>query len=191
MCWVVDPIDGTRNFVDRRPEVAISAAFFVNGHVEHAIVGIPRRGLIVSCTYDGVLEVNDQPWSPDPLAPDSLLEATVAIPGDLLKLEAEERQFDIAPLRGKVGNIRCFGALAYDLAVLALGEIDVRISTSAKLVDVAAGVLLVTRSGGVVTDLAGRPWTPASTTILAARTPNLHAEILACLRTHRNDVSTS
>lgn len=184
LCWVVDPLDGTRNLLDGGQEVAVSAALFNKGIVELAVIGLPFRSTVVSCTATGMVEVNDQPWLCARPAATSLRTATVAVPGDVARLSAEHREFDLSPLQdgnSGAGRLRISGALAFDLARLALGEIDARVSTSAKLVDVAAGVLLVKRSGGVVTDLDGEPWTPGSTSILAARTQELHSELFKCL----------
>jgi fructose-1,6-bisphosphatase/inositol monophosphatase family enzyme len=87
----------------------------------------------------------------------------------------------IAKVARKVAGIRVTGALAYDLACLVLGEIDARISTSAKLVDVAAGACLIRRNKGVVTDLLGNEWKPGSCTLVAARTKRLHDQLMDLL----------
>lgn len=176
--WIVDPVDGTQNLVAGRPEVAISIALFDGGQPHIAVVYMPYRDLLVAAERTHSLEVNDLPWTPRRDIVNTLDAAVVALPGDLRRLRDTPAAPLVAAISERAASVRITGALAYDLASLAMGEIDARLSTSAKLVDVAAGVLLVSRAGGVVTDLAGNPWTPASATILASRSHNLHMQLL-------------
>ncbi len=75
--------------------------------------------------------------------------------------------------------MRITGALAYDLACIAIGELGARVSLDAKTVDVAAGAFLITQAGGKITDLDGEEWTTDSSTVLAARTSALHRTLLS------------
>ncbi|WP_092551167.1 inositol monophosphatase family protein [Actinoplanes derwentensis] len=69
----------------------------------------------------------------------------------------------------------------FPLLDLAGGHVDAYWQYECDLIGVAAGVLLVTEAGGVVTDLTGEPWRPGHTDILAAA-PGLHRELLAVLQ---------
>jgi myo-inositol-1(or 4)-monophosphatase len=73
------------------------------------------------------------------------------------------------------------GSTGIDLAYVADGILGGAISFGSHVWDHAAGVALVRAAGGIVTDLAGEPWTPASRSALAAA-PGVHAEILEILR---------
>jgi len=180
-CWVVDPVDGTENLIAGRPEVAVSVAFVKNRQPVLGVIALPTRGLTVRCGVDKVLEVNARPWIPRRRPARSLEEAVVALPGDLWRLRHTPIESLVARILSQASAVRITGALAYDLACLALGEIDARISTSPKLVDVAAGVYLVRAVGGIVTDWEGNPWTPSSE-FLAARTAELHQDLLKTCR---------
>lgn len=183
--WCVDPIDGTQNLVAGRPEIAVSVAFIEDGVPVVGSIYLPGRDLTIAGEKNEVT-VNGVSVRPSRPPVDRLSDAVVALPGDFGRLKKGGKQGDLAirlvrRLSDRAGCIRITGALAYDLACLVMGEIDARLSTSAKLVDVAAGVLLVRSCGGKVTDLGGQDWTPNARTLLAARTESLHREILAAI----------
>ena len=78
-------------------------------------------------------------------------------------------------------RLRMHGSTGIDLAYVADGILGGAISFGGHVWDHAAGVALVRAAGGVVTDLAGEPWTPESRSVLAAA-PGVHGEILEILR---------
>jgi myo-inositol-1(or 4)-monophosphatase len=180
--WVVDPIDGTQNLVAGRPEVAISIALYEEGDPSIGVIHFPYRSLTIRRSFGRPIEVNGIAWTPRRKKPLRLHEAVVALPGDLRRLRGLGTDDVVAKLLSHVAGIRVSGALAYDLACIALGEIDARISTSVKFVDVAAAVFLLEGAGGRVSAGDGSEWTPNSTTIVAAATPQLHADLLAIVQ---------
>ena len=78
-------------------------------------------------------------------------------------------------------RLRMHGSTGIDLVYVADGILGAAISFGGHVWDHAAGVAQVRSAGGIVTDLAGEPWTPASDSVLAAA-PGAHAEILDILR---------
>jgi myo-inositol-1(or 4)-monophosphatase len=80
-------------------------------------------------------------------------------------------------LSRKCSRMRMHGATGVDMAYAAGGVLGGAISFGHHIWDHAAGVALVRAAGGIVTDLAGEPWTPSSRSALAG-VPNVHAEIL-------------
>jgi myo-inositol-1(or 4)-monophosphatase len=107
----------------------------------------------------------------------------VGIQGDFEKEpKIEVLRRILQTLVGKVECIRITGALAYDLASIPIGEMDARISLSAKSVDVAAGGYIVTKAGGVLTDIYGKNWQPNSGTMLAATSKEAHNQLSRLLR---------
>lgn len=175
--WVVDPVDGTQNLVAGRPEVGISVAMVSDGEIEFGVVGMPYRGIVVGASKHHGLEVDGLAWSRRRPIPRSLSDAVIGLPGDLRRLRSTRVEKLFMALLHRVAGVRVTGALAYDLACLAMGEIDARISTSAKTVDVAAGLHLVEQAGGIVTDLRGAPWVPGAVGVLAAASASLHASL--------------
>lgn len=181
--WYVDPIDGTRNFVSGRPDIAVSVALYQGGRPVLGVISLPCRGLQLAAQagIPGLL-LNDR--RVNPVFPDPGLEgALVGVPGDVRKERHLARLKEIVGgLVDTVEGFRVSGALAYDLASMALGEMDARFSLSPKAVDCAAGVFLVSHLGGTVTDMNGRPWSPASPDLLATMSPALHQRILPLIR---------
>ena len=78
-------------------------------------------------------------------------------------------------------RLRMHGSTGIDLVFVADGIVGAAISFGGHVWDHAAGVAQVRSAGGIVTDLAGKPWTPASDSILAAA-PGAHGEVLELLR---------
>lgn len=180
-CWIIDPVDGTQNLVSGRPDVAVSAALYEEGRAALAVVGLPFRRMVVSATDHGGVEVNGYPVLTERERAQKLEDAVVGLPGDLRRLQNTPVKQIIDRIASRAAGIRISGALAVDLTSIALGELDARISTDAKIVDVAAGALLVRRANGVVTDLDGREWDLSSKSVVAARSHALHKSIMDLL----------
>jgi len=188
---LADAVDGTENLAAGRLEVAISIAYYAEGELRCGVIGLPYMGMTV-CAEKGhpQLTVNGLEWKADGKErADKLEDAIVAVPGDLHRLEAEDphglgaRTAELVRIvSGKARAIRISGSIAYDLASLALGQIDARISTHATPADVAAGSLIVRKVGGVVKDLTGRDWSLESTSLLAASTEKLYDELCSLCR---------
>ncbi len=185
--WIVDPVDGTQNIAAGLPEVAVSIALYEHQQPSLAVINLPYRAMTVCRAKGQRLEVNGVEWISYRSVPERLEDAVVAIAGDVRRVGGRKTADIFRALSGRVASIRITGALAYDLACLALGEIDVRISRNAKLVDVAAGVLMVREKGGRVTDFSGNEWTPRSTSIVAAASKALHAEAMQALESLPSD----
>lgn len=167
--WLVDPVDGTRNLVGGRPDVAVSVAFAREGQLVAAAMGLPYRGLLLSADTSGAwLGEDPLPRLSDPPEGKGLIGLTG-------ELRVPSSAFQAAALVGffvgKAEGIRISGALAYDLGTLALGELHSRFSFGGTPWDIGAGALLIQALGGVVTDPQGRPWTPSSTGCIAAAGP--------------------
>lgn len=190
-CLIIDPVDGTLNLHLGRSEVAISVARYRGKRPLQAIINLPFRDITVSATaHKFGIDVNRLPWKCQRKSPFALSDAFVCLPGDICKLSGLKGGSDgillelFKSLPQNIRGLRVTGALAYDLASLALGEIDIRISTHAKDTDVAAGALLVRQVGGVVTDFSGNDWEPkdastgVSTQLVASANPTLHNAIL-------------
>lgn len=176
--WIVDPLDGTANAIDGRPEIAVSIALYRGAEPRLGVIHLPERLLTVCSGKNRPLSVNGFPPALTQRRATCLKDATVAVPGDLRKLRDTPIEALMQEVLQQFASIRITGALAYDLAALALGEIDARISTCCKLVDIAAGIQLVESIGGAVSDWQGRPWKPGAR-LLAAGTHELHAELVA------------
>lgn len=187
--WYIDPIDGTSNLIAGRPEIAISIGLYENHMPRMAVLSLPCREIEIAVNAPGQgLLINGRIFRP-PKAVERLEDAIIGIPGDFRKQkDAFLPLRSVEKLARKVRGIRITGALAYDLAAIALGELDARISLSAKAVDVAASVILIREVQGIVTDVFDNSWSLNSSSILAARSKVIHQQILSLLKEGNKDV---
>lgn len=175
--WVVDPIDGTSNYVHDLPFYCVSLAVRRGGRSIVGTVLDPVRDELFSAAEGCGATLNGQPITvyPRRLLSESML--AISLPP---KFEGHSREIAyLAKLAPGCRAFRRLGAAALILAYMAAGRIDGYWATQIKLWDRAAGELIVREAGGVVTDLFGQPLTDASPSLLATGTPELHERMLA------------
>lgn len=137
--WVVDPLDGTRAFVARRPEYSVSVALLVDGAPVLGVVGNPATDVVVSGGPLLGLVVDGRP-DPGFSVDDERLR--------LLVSRSEWRRSEWAHLDAKA-QLRPCGSVAYELALVAAGCADATATLHPKHEwDVAAGAALVAAAGG-------------------------------------------
>jgi myo-inositol-1(or 4)-monophosphatase len=177
--WIVDPLDGTLNFLHGIPHFAISIAFESAGEVMAGLVFDPIKDETYWAEKGGGAYVNDRRLrvSARRRLEDALIAHGRPEPGD-------ERRADffaeIEAVLAAGAAVRRFGAAALDLCYVAAGRFDGFWEAGLKPWDVAAGLLIVREAGGLVTDLAGGGEILSSGDTLAANA-HLHAELLAVL----------
>lgn len=146
--WIVDPIDGTREFIEGIAEYAVSVALVENGLPILAAVYNPvTKECFHAIKGEGAYcnEVRLQ------------CRATLAEPYTLLASRSEFKRGEWAPFSAQ--HIEVIGSIAYKLALVAAGRADATFSLGPKSEwDIAAGVLLVTESGGYAGDCQGEPY---------------------------------
>ena len=180
--WVVDPLDGTTSFIHGYPTYSVSVALIrgldpIAGAVYNAAAGeMNAAALGLGATRDG-----------EPIhvtSAESVRDALVVtgFPYDRGAPLDVQMAVLTAFLRAPVHGMRRDGSAAIDLCHVAGGRADGFWEYALKPWDMAAGTLICREAGGLVTDLAGRPWTANSENVLAAN-PVLHAEMLALIRT--------
>ena len=179
--WVVDPIDGTTNFLHGHPMHAASVAVVVNSEPEAGVVIAPATGERWWATRGGGAFKNGRRMRVS--SPPGLETALVGtgFPFKVLhQLELYLGQLDRV-VRASAGVRRC-GAAALDLAYLASGALDAFWELYLAPWDVMAGVLLVREAGGVATRIEGTPIDLAPGTVLGAANAELASELVALLR---------
>ena len=161
--WIIDPIDGTRNFIRNMPLFACSVAAMHNGVPIAGAIFEPIQDVMYSARRGGELNLNRQPFSPDNLdrlsANDANRKLYVGIPS--ARREAT-KPLVLHVIENHV--VRNFGSVALHLALAALGHLDAVVVGNAKLWDIAAGCLLVEATGGLVTAPDGAPLFPIDLT---------------------------
>lgn len=167
VCWVVDPLDGTVNFAHGVPHFAVSIGAVrgfrpgdplgggADSEILAGVVYDPMRDELFEATSDGPAKLNGEPIEHSACAAvDEALIAT-GFPYDRRE-RADEYLQDWRTLLPRCRDLRRAGAAALDLAYVAAGRFDAYWERGLHPWDIAAGVLLVRRSGGAATNLADR-----------------------------------
>lgn len=174
--WIIDPLDGTTNFVHRFPMFCVSIAAEWEGRVVAGVIHHPVLGDTYVATLGGGARLNGKPIrvSKTRKLADSLLTTGFTYRKNEW-LHAEMEAFE--RLSGIARAIRRPGSAALDLAYVARGVFDGFWERRLSPWDVAAGALIVQEAGGRVTDFAGQPFRVDAGQIIAAG-PGLHGELL-------------
>lgn len=151
--WVVDPIDGTQNFIKGLPFFAVSIAIKEQGKINHAVIYDPMRQELFTASRGKGAFLNTRMRVSDKR---SLNGALVATNFPNLKDEQDRSQQTLATIMNQVADIRYLGSAALALAYVACGRLDGYWEAGLKEWDIAAGCLLVKEAGGLVTDFNGQ-----------------------------------
>jgi myo-inositol-1(or 4)-monophosphatase len=154
--WVVDPLDGTVNFLYGMPHFAVSVALEDDEGSRLGVVHDPTRDETFSAVRGHGAELNGEPMRVrDPRE----LERAMIATGFSYRPDRRSAQAEVAArLLPRVRDIRRAGAAALDLAWLAAGRLDGYYERGLSPWDWAAGRLLVTEAGGAVAELPGEPY---------------------------------
>ena len=146
--WIVDPIDGTVNYLYGLPHFAVSIAAEVDGEVVAGVVVAPALDLEYVATLGGGATCNGRPVRPRAAVP--LAERLVAT-GFSYEQSARSRQAGyIAHLLPRVRDLRRLGSCALDLCGVASGTLDAYVEEGAHIWDHAAAGLVVLEAGGIL-----------------------------------------
>jgi myo-inositol-1(or 4)-monophosphatase len=178
--WIVDPLDGTTNFLHGIPHFAVSIALERAGAVVAGIVYNPANDELFVAERGKGAFLNDRRIRV--AARERLAEAVVAcgLPhygrGDLALARHE-----IAAAQQHFAGLRRYGAAALDLAWVAAGRLDAYWERDLSPWDIAAGALLVREAGGFVSDLDGKDAIFAKGQVVAGN-DTMHKELLRLLK---------
>ena len=157
--WVVDPLDGTVNFLFGIPQWCVSVACEdADGTIAGVVYDVPRDETFAA-TRDGVPTLDGEPISCS--GRDDLAQAMVAT-GFAYDAGLRARQAEIAlAVLPRVRDLRRFGAAALDLCWTACGRVDAYYERGLQPWDMAAGALICERAGVIVRELPARDGMPA------------------------------
>jgi len=178
--WIVDPLDGTLNFLHGIPHFAISVALEREGTIVAGLVYNPANDELFTAERGKGAFLNDQRLR---VAARKRLADTVvacALPhpsrGDVERVRKEH-----STAQDQVAGLRRFGVASLDLAWVAAGRLDAYWERALSPWDMAAGIILVREAGGFVTDLDGGDTMLSSGDILAGNEA-IHRELLRVFR---------
>lgn len=171
--WIIDPIDGTMNFVHQKRNFYISIGILEDG--------IGRVGYL----YDVILDelywaskgegafFNEEMISP--LEEGNINEAIIGF--NPASIHSEQAAHTFIPLLKDVRGARSYGSAAMEFAYVATGRLDAYISLGLSPWDFAGGKIIVEELGGVVTDLQGNPVNMLEKSSILAARPELHKQL--------------
>ncbi|WP_306010332.1 inositol monophosphatase family protein [Bacillus sp. MMSF_3328] len=174
--WIIDPIDGTMNFVHQQRNFAISIGIYEDG--------VGKIGLIYDVAHDELYHAFQGKGAYlDDMQIPSLKEASVqdAIIGLNATWVTENKRIDpslLAPLVRDVRGTRSYGSAAIEMAYVATGRIDAYISLRLAPWDFAGGNILITELGGKATTLKGEDLNLLEQSSVFICKPGLHEKIL-------------
>ncbi|MBQ4856448.1 inositol monophosphatase [Rhodanobacter sp. B2A1Ga4] len=166
LTWVIDPLDGTHNYLRGIPHFSVSIALLEKGVPIHAVVFDPLRDELYTASKGDGAYLNDRRMRVSKR--ENLGGAMIATGFPFRQREHLVPQLDMTrAILGQAEDIRRSGSAALDLAYVAAGRYDGYFEIGLKPWDMAAGVLLVHEAGGRYCDFAGRDGIPASGNIVA------------------------
>ena len=178
--WVIDPLDGTVNFIHGLPHFAVSIAIHYQDKFQHAVVYDPVHKELFTATNGKGARLNDQPIS---VSKTKQLQGSALCTGfpfkQLKHLKDYTRMFETF-LPYAVG-IRRYGAAALDLAYVACGRLDGFWEFGIYPWDMGAGVLLIKEAGGVITNFDGQEKYLTQEHIVAGN-PEIHQAMLEIIQ---------
>jgi myo-inositol-1(or 4)-monophosphatase len=175
--WVIDPIDGTRNFVRGMSYFGISVALMQADEIIAGVVYMPAMSDMISAQKGMGIWVNGQKFSTDFTRYQQ--EGAMIVSG-AIKRGKRELALSIKQVLKSIEHgvrFRACGAAAVDLAYAAIGIYDVVLFENLKWWDAAAGILLITEAGGHVSDYKNRPIDESFKSLIAGN-PKLCTQIL-------------
>ena len=177
--WIIDPLDGTTNFIHGMPIYAVSLALRHRGQMVHALVYDPNRNELFTASRGGGAFLNDRRIrvSGRLHLTDSLLGARW--PGSAGPAAEQSPRFK--KLADDSKGVRRTGSSVLDLVYVAAGRLDGFCGVDLKPWDMAAAGLLILEAGGLVGDFSGEQGWMTSGQIVAA-TPKVFPQLLSHLR---------
>lgn len=183
--WIIDPLDGTTNFLHGFPQFAVSIGLTRRGQLEQGVIYDPLRNELFTATRGAGAHMNDRRLR---IIRKDGLEGALIGTGfpfrEVRYLEAYLAMFrDLIP---PTAGIRRAGAAALDLAYVAAGRLDGFWEIGLKPWDMAAGVLMIQEAGGSVSDFGGGK-AHMETGNIVCGAPKVHAQLLSAIKPHLLD----
>jgi len=178
-CWIVDPLDGTMNYVHQLPGYAVSIALRKGTQLLVGVVYDPVAEEWFTAQYGAGAQLNGAPISSSDCS--SLEDALIAVslPAVIPRDSAEITR--LLEVLHAAQSIRRLGSAALNLSYVAMGRLDGYWATAVKPWDVAAGALIVTEAGAKLTHFRGGPFDLDNPRFVAAANETVHRELMAAL----------
>lgn len=175
--WVIDPIDGTVNYLYDLPDWAVSIAAQVDGASVAGVIVVPRRGEIFTAVRGGGAQLRSSDGTVRELSVNAGIPLNRALVATGFGYAQQRRAHQAKVLTGvlpEIRDIRRSGSCCVDLCSLAAGRVDAYYERGVQAWDIAAGGLIVAEAGGHVGGLHGAPAGPE---LAVAAAPDLFAAL--------------
>jgi myo-inositol-1(or 4)-monophosphatase len=174
--WIIDPIDGTVNFVHQQRNFAISIGIYENGVGKIGLIYDVVQDELYHCVKGQGAYLNDQKL-PN-LEPVSVEEAIIGINATWVTKNRRIDHLLLVPLVNAVRGTRSVGSAALEIANVVSGRFDAYISLRLSPWDFAGGMILMEEVGGIPTTLRGEPLNLLGENSILFAKPGLHQEVL-------------
>lgn len=166
-CWVVDPLDGTINFIHHLGGYAVSIALLHHNEVISAAIYLPTLGEMFSAQKDAGAWLNGKPIKVSGVSRMQDAMVSIGVPATNMDYRREmAEQFPKVSMESF--NLRILGSAAATIAYVACGKLDAYIELGHHPWDIAAGILLVQEAGGQLSNHKGEPLSIADPYLLAS-----------------------
>jgi myo-inositol-1(or 4)-monophosphatase len=176
--WIIDPLDGTTNFLHGLPHYAVSIALEYQGRLELGVIYNPVNQELFTAERGGGAFLNNRRIR---VAGLRSLEGALLGTGFPFRADQDVERYlkTFRALHGPLSGIRRAGSAALDLAYVASGRLDGFWEFGLLPWDMAAGILMVREAGGIVIDFAGKEEFMVSGNVIAANPKITHAMLKA------------
>jgi myo-inositol-1(or 4)-monophosphatase len=178
--WIIDPLDGTTNFIHGFPQYAVSIGLKHRGHITQAVVYDPTRNELFTATRGRGAFLNDRRLRASKR--DQLQDCLIGTGFPFRKLDDLDQYVEVFTrvTKGTAG-VRRAGAASLDLAYVAAGRLDGFWEFGLSPWDIAAGSLLIIEAGGLIGDLYGND-DYLQTGDVVCGAPKIFPKLLALMR---------
>lgn len=180
--WIIDPLNGTTNFIKGIPHFAVAIAIKVKGKLDQSVIYDPIRGELFTASRGKGAQLNNTRIR---VKASKTLSGTILATGFPVRHKQHTAAYMsmFSSLFDQCSDMRHAGSPALDLAYVAAGRVDGFFEIGLKPWDTAAGELLIIEAGGLVTDFTGGHNHATSGNIATANT-RLLKEVLKTIRPH-------
>jgi myo-inositol-1(or 4)-monophosphatase len=181
--WVIDPLDGTTNFLHGLPVFSVTIGIEHRGEIIAGVVYDPNQDVLFSAEKGSGAYMNGERMRVSKT--DRLIKSLLmtGFPYDVARNPGHTVEHFVSFLM-EAGAVRRFGSAALDLSYVAAGRLDGFWEVNLNPWDMAAGILLVTEAGGKVSDFEGGPLSIYGKKVVASNGP-IHDAMLSVLAKHR------
>ena len=178
--WIVDPLDGTLNYVHDLPSYSVSIALQHKGKIVVGAVFDPWLDEMYSAHANGPAKLNDRQIQVSGCQQLSQALSVVSLPSKVTKQSPEFEDFQKILFQAR--SVRRLGSAALNFCYVAAGRLDFYWATTVKVWDIAAGYLILNRSGGCTTGADGGALDLQQPKFVAAASQPLNQEVVKLLR---------